>query len=174
MVYSVSLYICFIYCFTVSLCSDGVIGPFFFDSTVDSHCYQNMLHNSVVPQLATRPDYAELYFQQDGAPPHFASAVRNYLDQTFPQHWIGRRGCIDWPPRSPDLTPMDFFVWGVVKEKVYGRKPSTVKDLKDFIIEAFMDIDGNRQLCESVCRSVAGRFQECCNVDGGHFEHLRD
>jgi hypothetical protein len=49
------------------------------------------------------------HFMQDGAPPHFANAVRTWLHDHFPGQWIGRRGVHEWPPRSPDLTPFDFF-----------------------------------------------------------------
>jgi len=48
-----------------------------------------MLHNVVMPQLRTRANFAELYFQQDGATPHYVLLVRSYLDNVFPLHWIG-------------------------------------------------------------------------------------
>ena len=50
-----------------------------------------------------------LWFQHDGAPPHFALDVRNHLNRRFGHRWIGRGGPIPWPPRSPDLNPLDFF-----------------------------------------------------------------
>ena len=53
-----------------------------------------------------------LWFQHDGAPAHFALDVREYLNNVFPNRWIGRGGPVHWPPHSPDLTPMDFFIWG--------------------------------------------------------------
>ncbi|ENN83121.1 hypothetical protein YQE_00518, partial [Dendroctonus ponderosae] len=59
------------------------------------------------------------WFQHDGAPPHNFSQVRNHLDVTFPGAWIGRNGPILWPPRSPDLSPLDFFWCGAVKNTVY-------------------------------------------------------
>ena len=89
--------------------SGGVIGPIFFDGAVNGENYLEMLNNVVLPYLRQREDFNELYFQQDGAPPHYALNVRTFLHQTFPQRWFGRRGSIEWPPRSPDLTPMDFF-----------------------------------------------------------------
>ena len=95
-----------------ALSSEGVLGPVFVDGTFDGNNYLNMLRDVVVPQLRTRVKFAELYFQQYGATPHYALLVRNYLDNIFPLRWIGRRGSIDWPPRSPDLTPMDFFFGG--------------------------------------------------------------
>ena len=53
-----------------------------------------------------------LWFQHDGAPAHFSLDVREYLNNVFPNPWSGRGGPVQWPPRSPDLTPMDFFIWG--------------------------------------------------------------
>lgn len=40
---------------------------------------------------------------------------------TFPDWWIGRDGPINWPPRSPDISPLDFFLWGYVKDIVYQK-----------------------------------------------------
>jgi len=58
-----------------------------------------------------------IIFQQDGAPPHWGSYVLRFLDAALPNRWIGRDGPTPWPPRSPDITPLDFFLWGYVKDK---------------------------------------------------------
>jgi hypothetical protein len=39
---------------------------------------------------------------------HYGEDVQQWLNATNPGRWIGRGGPIAWPPRSPDLTPMDF------------------------------------------------------------------
>ena len=39
-------------------------------------------------------------------------------------------GPLEWPARSPDLTPMDFWLWGYLKEKVYAHNPKTVDQLQ--------------------------------------------
>ena len=54
----------------------------------------------------------DFYFQQDWAPPHYHCDVTSFLNERFPNGWIGRRGFVEYPPRSPDLTPLDFFLWG--------------------------------------------------------------
>jgi len=54
-----------------------------------------------------------LYFQQDGALAHNAIIVREYLNQIFPNRWIGTYGVIPWPARSLDLTPLDYFYGGI-------------------------------------------------------------
>jgi hypothetical protein len=52
-----------------------------------------------------------------------------WLNTTYPGRWIGRGGPIAWPPRSPDVTPMVFFLWGHLKEQVYAVPPRTIQDL---------------------------------------------
>ena len=62
-----------------------------------------------MPRIHEQFGDKEFYFQQDGAPPHYHRDVRAYLDKNLPNRWIGQRGNIESPPRSPDLTPPDFF-----------------------------------------------------------------
>ena len=69
---------------------------------------------------------------------------------------------------------MDFFFWNVVKNKVYEKKPKTINKLKDYIHDAFKDINEDRNFCRTVCQNVLDRCGECYNVGGGRFEHLRD
>lgn len=80
-----------------------------------------MLENYAFPQFEQieQESNLKIVFQQDGAPPHFALRVRERLNEKFPGQWIGRGGPILWPPRSPDLSPLDFFLWGYVKDTVY-------------------------------------------------------
>ncbi|GFU11403.1 uncharacterized protein TNCV_4041101 [Trichonephila clavipes] len=48
----------------------------------------------------------------DGAPVHFCVSERNWLDMAYPGCWIRSGGSVLWPSRSPDLTPLDFFLYG--------------------------------------------------------------
>ena len=66
-----------------------------------------------MPQM--NEDSDDYVFQQDGCPAHFHNDVQDYLNTNFPQLWIGCFGQEDvallyWPPKSPDLTPCDFFL----------------------------------------------------------------
>ena len=76
----------------------------------------------------------------------------------------------NFPPRFPDITPMDFFVWGVIKDSVYSRKPRSVEDLRQFVIDAFTNLD--HDLCTKVCQSVVSRCRECIGAEGLQFEYL--
>ncbi|GBN33764.1 hypothetical protein AVEN_212373-1 [Araneus ventricosus] len=62
-------------------------------------------------------DLRNVWFQHDGAPPQKVSSVQQYIRDAFQQHVIGY-GCVEWPPRSPDLNPMDFFLWGYTVKKI--------------------------------------------------------
>nr|CAI5870216.1 unnamed protein product [Callosobruchus analis] len=123
------------------LSSRGFIGPFRFEGTVTGSNYLTMLADSIFPAIRALYGNDDFYFQQDGAPPHYHRDVRAYLDQNLSGQWIGRRGKIEFPPRSPDLTPLDFFLWGTVKDEVYKRKPRN------------LDIFWNE--IQAVCREIS-------------------
>jgi hypothetical protein len=91
---------------------DRIIGPFFFvEATVTGGAYLDMLEQFVYPQVADlQPN---IIYPQDGAPLHWSLHVRETITRTFPDRWLGRDGLIPWPPRSPDITPLDFFFLGV-------------------------------------------------------------
>ena len=77
-----------------------------------------------------------IVFQQDGAPPHWGINVRRFLDTMFPERWIGRDGPTLWPARSPDITPLDFFLWDFVKDNVYRTPVPDMVTLKTRICSA--------------------------------------
>ena len=122
-----------------ALMKDMIVGPFFFiEQTVTGDIYLDMLEQFAVPQLIPRQPH--VIFQQDGAPPHWSLLVRDFLDRTFPQRWIGRDGPTKWPPRSPDITPLDFFLWGYVKNTVYASPVHDLHDLRRRIVDAIAAI----------------------------------
>ncbi|EZA54266.1 hypothetical protein X777_06188 [Ooceraea biroi] len=73
------------------------------------------------------------WIQLDGCPSHYARQVRNWLDEHYAHRWIDRGGPVFWPPRSPDLTPLDFYLWGTLKNKVYSTEVISLEDLKQRI-----------------------------------------
>ena len=87
---------------------------------------------------------------------------------------------MDWPKRSIWIASMFtwlnpngfFFLLGVLKDKAYSWKPRSVGDLKNYIREAFQEINEQRDLCKNVCWSIKGKLQSCVNSDGHQFEQL--
>ncbi|EFN66426.1 hypothetical protein EAG_01870, partial [Camponotus floridanus] len=90
-----------------------ILGPIILPDILTSAAYIDLLKNDLPDFLEEVPllDRNKIIFQQDGAGPHNARIVTNYLNNEFPGRWIGRYGPIRWPPRSPDLNPLDFFLW---------------------------------------------------------------
>ena len=48
----------------------------------------------------------------------------------FEEQLISRFGPVNWPPRSCNITPLDFFLWGYVMSKVYADKLDTTQALE--------------------------------------------
>ena len=114
-----------------------LIGPFFIDGGVTAESYGHMLRTEFVPALEAKGILRASHFQQDGAPAHTAIATRQFLNDVFPDRWIGKHGPVSWPPRSPDLTSCDNALWGMLKPKIVTAKAQSVQQLKDVIQEAF-------------------------------------
>lgn len=150
------------------LWKDRIIGPYFFHRNVDSETYLTMLGDSLLPTLdaiGSRPEW----FMQDGAPPHYAIQVRTWLDDNFPQ-WIGRRGRVEWAPRSPDLNPMDFAIWGYLKSRVYAVKIRDANHLQERIVAECRAVTPN--LVANVLWNMGDRLQTCFDLNGSHIEHI--
>ncbi|GFT95731.1 hypothetical protein TNCV_311051 [Trichonephila clavipes] len=118
-----------------ALWAGGIIGPYFFKNDEG--------HN-------------ELGFQQDGATCHTARATIDLLKDTFGDRLISRFGPVNWPPRSCDLTPLDYFLWGYVKSLVYADKPQTLDHLEDNFRRVIADI--RPQMLEKVIENWTSRL----------------
>ncbi len=126
-----------------------------------------MLRYYALPKIQELP---APIFEQDGAPPNYSIPVRNYLDQKFGNNWIGRGGPTAWPPRSPDLTPLDFFLWGYVKDKFYSERIESLDHLKARITDANQQIEPETLM--KVWRNAEMRINYVIRQGGGHIEQL--
>jgi len=64
----------------------------------------------------------QMYFQHDGAHTHYTWHVKEYLHESFHNSWLGHVRPLALPPRLPDFTPCDFYLWGLMKALVYETK----------------------------------------------------
>ena len=74
-----------------------------------------------------------------------------------------------WPPRSPDLRPPDYFLWGYLKGRVYQRKPRTIDALKANITKEIQAV--TEDVLARTFQNMARRVQTCLDANGGHFQH---
>ncbi|GFV89731.1 putative LOC100569746 [Trichonephila clavipes] len=114
-----------------------------------------MITNFFIPELNNH-DVQELWFQQDGATCHKARATIYLLKDTFGDRLISRFVPVNWPPRSCDLTPLDYFLWGYVKSLVYADKPQTLDHLEDNNRRVIADI--RPQMLEKVIENWTSRL----------------
>ncbi|GFW04112.1 putative transposable element [Trichonephila clavipes] len=114
-----------------------------------------LITNFFIPELNNH-DVQELWFQQDGATCHTARATIDLLKDTFGDRLISRFGSVNWPPRSCDLTPLDYFLWGYVKSLVYADKPQTLDHLEDNIRRVIANI--RPQMLEKVIENWTSRI----------------
>lgn len=98
----------------MGIISKHLIGPYFLPDNLNGERYENFLREDLPDLLEDLPLnlIRDMRFQHDGCPAHYRRSVREWLDTNYPNNWIRRGGPIPWPARSPDLTPMDFYVWG--------------------------------------------------------------
>jgi len=142
-----------------------IIGPIFFDATITTAAYMEIF-NTFVNQL----DDEELsigYFKQNGATSHTSHACMAEV-QSFIGDRVISKGI--WPPRSPDLTPPDYFLWGYLKGGVYQNKPRTVDALRANITELIQAVTADA--LARTFHNMARRVQSRLDANGGHFQHM--
>ena len=146
--------------------------PFFFPATVTGENYLELIRDHVIPQLRQQRKLGVITFQHDGAPPHYSTHVRDFLRETFSEDRIIARGIGHrWPARSPDLSPLDYWFWGMIKARVYHfYKPSNLVDLQQCIRSEIEKISLD-EIANAV-RHVRHRVELVRKVNGGTFSYL--
>lgn len=154
------------------LIGSRIVGPFFYEGTLTGGRYVELM-SEILNNFLDELDLISrqnLHYQQDGAPAHNYRGTYQLLSTFFNAQWIGTNGPIQWPPRSPDMTPLDFFLWGYLKGQIYKQRYENVNALKIAVREKIHQIDG-RTILKAV-RAVQKRAQKCIEERGGVFEHL--
>lgn len=151
---------------------DRIVGPIFYEENLNGAKYASIIENDLAALLDELPlQYrVGMWFQQDGCPSHTSIVARNKLNAMFPGQWIGKYGPVNFPPRSPDLTVLDYYLWGRIKDIVYTRRPTTREDMMERIRTAMASLEP-----AEIRRAVdcfRGRIRLCAQQNGAHLEHL--
>ncbi|XP_067209021.1 uncharacterized protein, partial [Linepithema humile] len=152
--------------------ANQVIGPYFFPSRLNGDIYAEFLQNELPVLLADVPlnMRVQLIYQHDGASANFRRRVRDLLNAHYPERWIGRGGPITWPPRSPDLNVLNFFVWGYVKSLIKNCGNGTENEVREAIIAAFNTITPD--MAHRATRDIIRRAEFCIQERGWYFEQF--
>jgi len=92
------------------------------------------------------------------------------VQELFGNRVISRFGDIPWPPRSPDLSVCDFFLWGYLKNRVYTTRPRTMDELKQRIQEEIRGIP--TEMLQQAMGNLKGRLKECIRTGGRHLQDV--
>lgn len=161
----------------VAMSEIGTIGPYFFEdsdghtASVNSDRYLKLLSGKFLPALLRKGvNLEDAWFQQDGATPHTATKIVEWLEENFKGRYLSYRTERIWPPHSPDLNPLDFFLWGYLKDHVYTEKPTTLHELKLGIKKSMRSI--HSETYPAVIQNFRERLSLVQEQKGGHLEHI--
>ena len=155
----------------------GIIGPFWFQqkdgsaATITKERYTKMLDRFWIRlQDKHEKNINVFWFQQDGATPHTSNIAIEWLQKHFCGRVVSRKTEHPWPAHSPDLTPLDFYLWGYLKSRVYQGSPKTLQDLKTAIGREIRRIPHETRV--RVMAEVKHRADLCQSRNGRHLEHV--
>lgn len=161
----------------LGLCGNGrVIGPVIFERNITGLMYLQMLNDIVAPELERHFErqpggiFRRLFWVQDGAPAHRLQAVRQRLAEMFGDRVISLHHEVEWPARSPDLTPCDYFLWGYLKGKVYSTPPEDIAQLRARIEAEVAVLRDDPGLVRRAMQDMRRRCNLCVERGGGHVE----
>ena len=153
--------------------SRDIIGLFFFENdqgeavTVNGVRYRVMLKEILFTKIEEE-DIGNIWFQQDGDTCHTAKATVDVLRSVFEDCIIRRGADVVW--RSYDLRPLDYYLWGAVKDKCYADEPEIIETLKNSIREAIGEIQ--LHTIDNVLKNWTDRLGYCVASRSTHLNEI--
>jgi transposase len=140
--------------------------PHFFrkGETVTREVYLKVLRIVVHPWMEAVASGRPYIFQQDGAPAHTSHLIQNWLSDNVDMFWSKDF----WPPNSPDLNPLDYYVWSVVERQTNKSRHPNVASLRAAIEAAFAAMD--RDHLKTACSRFRARIEGVIEAQGGYIE----
>ena len=105
----------------------------------DCYCYQAILNEFLFTKIEEE-DICKIWFQQNGVTCHTAETTVDVLRPAFKDRIISRKTDVVWSPRCYELTALNYYLWGAVKDKFYADKKETIDALKNNMREAISEI----------------------------------
>lgn len=129
-----------------------------------------MINNFLLPSLRRRRRLNRTWFKQNSATCYCSKETLAVLKKAFGSRLLSRGTDFVWPPRSPDITAPDFFLWGYLKSRVYETRPRDLEDLKTRISQEIARIQ--RPMLENVFQNFLRRLNQCVERKGQHLSDI--
>jgi hypothetical protein len=114
-----------------------------------------------------------MWYMHDSVPVHFSCAVRDVLNNTYHAQWIGRGWPTAWSTCSPDLNPLDFYLWGHLQILVRAAPVDNEEAFHHCIVDACKTTRNYPTIFEQMRCSMMRCVETWTEFHGGHFEHLQ-
>ena len=148
-----------------------IFGPYWFSGTINQRTYVDILKDQFYPECLEKGlDMTKMWWKQDGATPHASNYALEWLKEKFGEKIISRRTDHVWPSNSPDLSPLDFYLWGKIKDNVYKTRPQSLTHLQEKIIAEVASIEGDE--LERVFSNFEDRLKQCIDQKGSYLSNL--
>jgi len=138
--------------------------------SVTGASYLELLKDTVWPTFRSTATRKQLWWMQDGAPPHCTNDAKAFLLEKFNGRVISRGTDRIWPAHSPDINPLDFHFWSAAQREVYRQKPQNIEELVQCVQDFATACD--QRTIKKVAANVLKRARLCLQAGGGHFQHL--
>ena len=142
--------------------------------TLNGARYYKLLRYRAIPQIKAlnNGSLANQVWQQDGAKPHWSEQNLTYLQGQFGTNTVAlgaaRWGGGEWAPHSPDLSVLDFSVWGIMKFHVFQHPmPTTKQGLKEKI-QLVWEREITPELIQKMYKSFITRCRKVLEKNGAH------
>lgn len=110
------------------------------------------------------------YFQQDGATAHTARETIAFLREFFDNRLISLHTQVEFPPRSPCLTIMDYFVFPYLKNRIFRTPVPNLQELEQRIVEECATI--TPVMLQNAFDNMRRRVNLCIEQGGGQFQQF--
>ena len=147
----------------------NIFGYYFVNGRLDTREYLRIIRYNVIQRefREQNVDQGATWWQQDGAPAHISNASMRYLGGQFPGKVMSKRGDWPWPPRSPDLTVCDFFLWGYLKHQIWKEnQPQNLGQLRLAITRELHAIP--LQMIQNAFDAMIKRCRSCIDNGGNN------
>lgn len=105
---------------------------------INSQYYQNNILGPIFREdipLLYGEETSKVFFHQDKAPSHFSYSTVDFLEKLKEETKINYIPYNHIPVKSPDAAPMDFCVFGLLKQALAKRNPKTLNGLWKVLLE---------------------------------------
>lgn len=134
-------------------------------TTIEASPTKDVLKTIVKPWIDQNYPEGGYVWQQDSLPSHRSQAVQKWCAENFVGFWPWGM----WPPSSPDLSPLDYAIWGEIERKACVTPQKNSDSLKAAVEEEWANMPEDYII--KVCRAFRPRLEAMLDAKGGHFEN---